>query len=417
MRILVIGSGGREHALAWRLAHEHSVWVAPGNPGIAREILCLPQVSAIDFAAIQQTCEDLKIDLVVVGPEDPLVMGLTDFLRAKGIVAFGPGREAAQLEGSKIFAKELMKEAGVATAAFQTFADPQTAKEYVRLRFADGFPQVIKAAGNALGKGVTVAEDVAEAEAAINAMMVQRVFGAAGERIVIEDRLLGPEFSLITLVSDHDYLSLPVAQDHKRVNDGDHGPNTGGMGVYLPPAHIDAEVVASVEKQVVEPVLAALRQRGIAYRGTLFSGLMMHHGRPHCLEFNVRFGDPETQALMMVIGDGFGDALRAAATGEALSPFMLTHMAAVHVVMSAEGYPGPVRRGDPIVEAPLPEGVKVFFAGVGGTPEHLVTAGGRVLGVSATSTEIGTAREAVYTALRSFGIPGAHYRRDIAAGL
>lgn len=409
MRILVVGSGGREHALAWKLAQEHEVACAPGNPGIAEDVRTLP-ISATDTAALVEAAK--RFDLVVVGPEDPLVAGLADSLRERSVLVFGPGAAGARLEASKAFSKAMMRAADVPTAAFGSFTSASEASEFARSRFDAGLGVAVKASGNALGKGVVVCETFAEADEAIRRMMVEREFGEAGAEVVVEDRLVGREFSLLTLVSEEGYLSLPVAQDHKRAFDGDQGPNTGGMGTVSPCDWVTKDLVREAETRVVAPLLAELKARGISYRGTLFSGLMVQDGTPYCLEYNVRFGDPETQSLMMRLGSGFGQALYSFATGGSV-PFQTLDNAAATVVLASGGYPGEYPKGLPIEIGPLPEGAKLFHAGTALRDGRLVTNGGRVIAASAAAPTLAEAREKAYAAAAAVRFEGAFYRRDI----
>lgn len=413
MRILVVGGGGREHALAWKLAQEAEVLCAPGNPGIAEDVECVP-FRADDFVGLTRLCKDRQVDLVVVGPEDPLVAGLANALRENDIVVYGPGSHGAELEASKAFSKELMFEAGIPTAEFLSFHDVDEAKTYARQRFADGRKVVVKASGNALGKGVVVCDTEIEAEDAIDQMMVHKVFGDAGSVVVIEDRLEGWEFSLLTIVGDHNFVSLPVAQDYKRAFDGDQGPNTGGMGTYSPVRHVTPEMVAEAEARIVAPAIRRLRERGIAYRGTLFSGLMVEAGRIFCLEYNVRFGDPETQSVMRRLGKGFAQALYQAAVGEKIDAPEVTSNAVVTVVVASGGYPGAIQKGRPIEIDNLPDGVKVFHAGTALSEGQLVTNGGRVFGVSAEAETLTEAREHAYAGAKAIRFEGAFFRNDIA---
>lgn len=405
MRILVVGSGGREHALAWKLAQEHETACAPGNPGIAADVPCLPVEDLVGLAR--------GFDLVVVGPEDPLVDGLADRIRAAGVPCYGPGAAGARLEASKAFSKALMADAGVPTAEFFTFHHADPALEYARNRFAEGRGVVVKASGNALGKGVFVCETVEEAAAAIQTMMVDRTFGEAGAEVVIEERLTGPEFSLLTIVGDEGFVSLPVAQDHKRAFDGDQGPNTGGMGTISPCAWVSADLVSETEERGVAPILAELRRQGIDYRGTLFSGLLVQGGTPYCLEYNVRFGDPETQSVMMRLGRGLGDALFAAATGSSIPAPEILDNAAVTVVVASGGYPGSYAKGLPIEIGPLPEGARIFHAGTALRDGQLVTNGGRVIAASASAPTLEEARAKAYEAAEAVRFEGAFFRRDI----
>lgn len=413
MRILVVGSGGREHALAWKLGQEAEVLCAPGNPGIAEDVEVVP-VAVSDFEGLKNLALERAVDLVVVGPEDPLVGGLADVLRAAGIHVFGPGALGAKLEGSKSFSKELMFEAGIPTAEFLTFQNADEAKTYARQRFADGRPVVVKASGNALGKGVFVCDTIQEAESAIDQMLVDRIFGDAGDQIVVEDRLQGFEFSLLTLVGDHNYVSLPVAQDYKRAFDGGRGPNTGGMGSYSPVPDVPDELVKRTEERVVAPLVKRLREMGYTYRGVLFSGLMVDGGEPYCLEYNVRFGDPETQSVMLRLGNGLAAALHASAIGAEIPAPEVLDNHAVTVVMASDGYPGSYAKGVPLDVSQRIAATKVFHAGTALNDGQLVSNGGRVLGISASGGTLTEARANAYAGVESIGFPGVHFRRDIA---
>lgn len=413
MTVLVVGSGGREHALAWKLSRESHVIAAPGNLGMAEDgVACFPCQTG-DAAGLLALCRTEDVGLVVFGPERPLVDGVADFLRAEGVAVYGPGADGARLEGSKAFSKEVMAAAGVPTARFATFTDFAEARTYAHARFDEGRRLAIKASGDALGKGVMMATDPDEADEALRALMVARVFGEAGDVVVVEDALAGPEFSLLTIVGDDGFTSLPVAQDHKRAFDGDQGPNTGGMGTFSPVAWISDELVARTEAEVVAPLLHELKRRGIAYRGTLFSGLMMDGGVPHCLEYNVRFGDPETQSVVLRLGDGLLEALLAAAQGGRPERPVVLDNHAVTVVVASGGYPGAYTRDIPIDFGPVPAGARIFHAGVGPGP---VTAGGRVVAASATAPTLVEAHALAYEAARSVHFPGAFFRTDIASG-
>ncbi len=414
MRILVVGGGGREHALAWKLSQEAEVFASPGNPGIAEDCETF-DIAASDSAGLVELCAERAVDLVVVGPEDPLVAGLADILRMAGVNVFGPGAEGAKLEASKAFSKDAMAAAGVPTAAYANFTDAHEAKTFARRRFETGRAVAVKASGNALGKGVVVAETSQEAEAAIDRMMLDRAFGSAGDTVVIEDRLVGREFSLLTIVGDHNFVSLPVAQDHKRAFDGDLGPNTGGMGSFSPVDWLPDGLVDEVEQTVVAPILAHLRAQGIQYRGMLFSGLMMDRGRPYCLEYNVRFGDPETQSVMMRLGQGFAKALHQAATGVPIEAPEVLPNAAVSVVVASGGYPGEYKKRLPISIHALPPGVKIFHAGTALDDGQLVTNGGRVLCVSAAAKTAKEARSLAYEGVNAIAFEGAFSRSDIAS--
>lgn len=412
VRILVVGGGGREHALAWRLSKEADVIVAPGNPGIAEDCETVP-ISTKDHVGLLDLCKQRSIDLVVVGPEDPLIEGLGSFLRSAGFAVYGPNSDGAQLEGSKAFSKKIMQDAGVPTAAFGTFTDPKMATEFARSRYDLGKAVAVKASGNALGKGVVVADTFEQAEAAIKEMMVDKLYGAAGDTLVIEDRLLGPEFSLLTIVGDQNYVSLPVAQDHKRAYDGDLGPNTGGMGAFSPIEWITDSLIRQVEQQIIEPTLAVLRSLGISYRGTLFSGIMMDDGLPHCLEFNVRMGDPETQAIMMRVEKGYAEALYAAATGQIVPPIEISTDPSITVVVAAENYPLSGSKGSAITLGPIPNGTKLFHAGTAKVDGELVTNGGRIFAASAQAATLDQARALAYEVANSVRFEGARFRTDI----
>ncbi len=414
MRILVVGSGGREHALAWKLAQEHEVFCAPGNPGIAEDVEIVPVV-AMDLGGLLEVALKRKVDLVVVGPEDPLVAGLADVLGGAGVPCYGPGLQAARLEGSKAFSKAAMAAAGVPTAEFASSTSAEMALEYARQRFAAGRQVAVKASGNALGKGVVVCERLEEAEGAIRRMMVDREFGDAGAEVVVEDRLVGREFSLLTIVGDGGFASLPVAQDHKRAFDGDLGPNTGGMGTVSPCEWVSDDLIKETEARVVAPLLAEMRRRGIPYRGTLFSGLMVEEGTPYCLEYNVRFGDPETQSVMLRLGRGLGEALYSAAIGDLVSAPEVLDNAAATVVVASGGYPGGYERGLPIEIDALPDGAKLFHAGTALRNGELVTSGGRVIGASASGATLDEARLKAYAAAEAVRFEGAFFRRDIGA--
>lgn len=406
MRVVVVGSGGREHALAWKLAAECEVVATPGNPGIAQVAACLP-------GSPLEVCRHVRPDLVVVGPENPLIDGLADRLRDEGYATVGPGASGARLEASKAFSKEVMARAGVPTAAFKTFTDPHQAREFARERYEAGRQLAIKASGAALGKGVVVAETLAEALEAIESMMVDLELGEAGSTVVLEDRLVGREFSLLTLCSGTSIRSLPVAQDYKRALDRDLGPNTGGMGTYSPVSWLSDSIVERTVESVVRPALRALADAGIDYRGVLFSGVMVQDGRPFCLEYNVRFGDPETQSVVRRLGSGFPEALRATANGAAIPPIETLDNAVTTVVLASEGYPGNYPKGLPITVGAMPASCVLFHAGTAVEDGQLVTAGGRVMAVSATAPTLEASRAAAYEGVRAVAFDGMHYRTDI----
>lgn len=408
MKILLVGSGGREHALAWKLAQEAEVIAAPGNPGIAKVARCAG-VPPGDQEAIVSLALREAADLVVIGPEDPLIAGLADRIRDAGVACFGPGAEGARLEGSKAFAKQLMREAKVPTAEFGVFTDPGEAR-----KFAAGRAVAVKASGAALGKGVVVCSSQREAEVAIDSMLVDRIFGEAGSTIVVEERLSGPEFSLLTLCSEGEFRSLPVAQDYKRALDGDRGPNTGGMGSRSPVPWLTDDIVRRAEREVVRPILDALAKRGVSYRGVLFSGLMLHEDTPHCLEFNVRFGDPETQSVVLRLGSGLAAALAACAAGQSIPEIEVRANAAVTVVLASAGYPGSYEKGKPIAIGALPPGTEAFQAGTVLVEGQLATHGGRVIAVSSSAATLEDARATAYAAADAIEFEGKTYRRDIA---
>lgn len=415
--ILVIGGGGRESALVWKLVRESvrpRVYCAPGNAGTARIAENVP-ISATDVNELARWCEAHRPDLVVVGPEAPLCAGIADRLQAAGIRVFGPERAAAQLEGSKAFAKEIMRAAGVPTARAERFSDAQSALEYVRKH---SVPVVIKADGLAAGKGVTVATTLEEAEAAIRAALVRREFGEAGQTVLVEDFLEGEEASALALVDGTEVVLLPSAQDHKRVFDGDRGPNTGGMGAYSPAPVINEKTFSVIREEIFERTLAELRRRNIRYRGVLYAGLMITAEGPKVLEFNCRFGDPETQAILPRCDGDILPALEACADGR-LTPDLVRWKsdACVCVVMASAGYPGRYEKGRVISgldEAERMEDVVVFHAGTAIQGTRIVTDGGRVLGVTALGRDLRDAVARVYRACERIQFDGAHYRRDIA---
>lgn len=414
MKALVIGSGAREHALAWRLAKDLEVACAPGNPGIAQVCECL-SAKPLDPANVLQVARHYRADLVVVGPEDPLIAGLADVLRAEGFAVFGPGSAGAELEGSKAFSKALMAAAGVPTAGFQVFVDAEAALAYARSTYEAGFQTVVKASGAALGKGAIICPTLEEAEDAIERMLVHHEFGDAGRTVVVEDRLIGREFSLLTVVSGSQFVSLPVAMDYKRVGDGDTGLNTGGMGSVCPAGWVGDDVVQEAEARIVRPVLEQLRARHIDFRGVLFSGVLVQDGSPYNLEYNVRFGDPEIQSVVRRLEGDFAGLLHAAAVGDPLPSLVVGDLAAVSVVMASPGYPAAYPKGIPVEFGPAPEGVVVFHAGTALDQGRLVTAGGRVLTVSAVGKDLAEARTRAYQGVDSIRFEGAQWRTDIAA--
>jgi phosphoribosylamine--glycine ligase len=409
MNVLLIGSGGREHALAWSLAKSirlRKLFVAPGNAGTAQLATNVALDTAV-HAAVIDFCRTMAIEFVVVGPEAPLVAGIVDALAAAGIAAFGPTGAAARLEGSKGFTKDFCREFAIPTAAYARFEDAAAAKAHVGRK---GAPIVVKADGLAAGKGVVVAASVGEAQAAIDALM-----GEAG--IVVEECLTGEEASFFALCDGERALALGSAQDHKRVGEGDTGPNTGGMGAYSPTAAMTADLCERVMAEIIMPTLAGMRQRGTPFRGVLFAGLMLTAEGPKLIEFNVRFGDPECQVLMLRLCDDLLELLLACARGQLPpGPILLDPRAAVTVVMAAKNYPGKPETGSVIrgIEAAERcEGVTVFHAGTKRRGEDLVADGGRVLGVTAIGANVGEARNRAYAAVDLIDWPEGFCRRDI----
>ncbi len=417
MRFLVIGSGGREHAICWKLAQEDlEVFAAPGSPGIAKVAEIYAGVSAADHEAVLSLASEIKPDCIVIGPEDPLIAGLADVLRNAGYPVFGPNQAEAMLEGSKAFSKKMMAEAGVPTAEYQAFTDPVEAKNYARALYSTGRKAAVKASGAALGKGVVVAETLEEALSAIDMMMVEKALGAAGSEVVIEEKLSGREFSLLTIVSGTSRWSLPIAQDHKRIGDGDTGPNTGGMGAYSPVAWVPDDMVRQAEQEIVDPLLAVMAEQGRVFSGCLFSGIMVQDGRPYCLEYNVRFGDPECQTLLRRLGPGFGAMLLASAKGEELMPLSIDSDAVVTLSLCSGGYPMSYQKGYEITFGLDIQGVEVFHAGTRLTEEgKVVTNGGRVLSITAKAPTISEARSLAYKAADSINFEGKTLRTDIAS--
>jgi len=416
MRLLVVGGGGREHALAWKIAQSPEVsklYAAPGNPGIARVAECCPiKAEALDDLAA--FAERERIDLAVVGPELPLTLGLANRLADRGVAVFGPSRAAAELEGSKVFAKELMAKYGVPTARFAAFAEAAEARAYARTL---GAPLVVKADGLAGGKGALVCRSLEEADEAVRAMLEAKLFGRAGERVVIEECLEGEEVSFFALTDGEQALPLAFAQDHKAVFDGDQGPNTGGMGAYSPVPTLGEGLADELLETVVSPTLRAMAAEGRPYRGLLYVGLMLTRAGPMVLEFNCRFGDPETQPLMLRLDGDLLPLLAAVAHGEGLPPRLHWRPeAAVTVVLASGGYPGEYATGKPIAGLEAAEqlpGVVVFHAGTALHEGRPVTAGGRVLGVSALGADLEAAVETAYQAAARISFEGMHYRRDI----
>ncbi len=416
MRILIVGGGGREHALAWKIRQSPKVakvYCAPGNAGIAEVAEVVPLASD-DVSGLLRFAREQSIDLTVVGPELPLTLGIADEFQNAGLRVFGPTRQGAQLEASKAFAKELMRRWNIPTGYFSVFDNPDEAKRYVA---EVGPPVVVKADGLAAGKGVIVCQDLHEAEQAIDEILVAKLFGDAGSRVVIEEFLEGEEVSFIVLTDGVAVLPFPSSQDHKRLLDGDLGPNTGGMGAYSPAPVLTPELHARVMAEIVLPTIQALRANKIDYRGVIYAGLMLTKQGPKVLEFNARFGDPECQPLMMRLQSDLVDLLEACMQGtlDQVRP-VWDERAAACVVLAAAGYPGAVEKGRVITGLEKVRelaDVMVFHAGTARRQNQYVTNGGRVLGVTALGRDVGEAVERAYAAVRNIHFEGMHYRKDI----
>jgi phosphoribosylamine--glycine ligase len=418
MKILIVGSGGREHALAWKLSRDAGVGelvCAPGNPGIS-SCARLAAIDPADPEALLALARRERIDLTVVGPELPLDRGIVDRFRAAGRAIVGPVQRAAQLECSKAFAKDFMARHGIPTARYRVCGSAADARAIVR-GGEFGFPVVLKADGLAAGKGVVVAGDIDEADAAISAAMEERQFGGAGARLVIEECLTGPEVSFFALCDGTNAVPIATAQDHKRIFDGDRGPNTGGMGAFAPSSLIDPPLESRILRDIVEPVLAGMRAEGTEYRGFLYAGLMLTCDGPKVIEFNVRFGDPEAQAVMPLIDGDLLPSLRAAADGAlGRGRIPLKPGASVGVVLASAGYPGVVKTGVPVDgldAASRVPGVTVFHSGTGRMDGRIVTAGGRVLTVVALGRGYEDAIARAYEAVSLISFEGMQFRRDI----
>lgn len=416
LKVLVVGGGGREHALAWKIAQSplvSKIYAAPGNPGIARHAECVP-VAADDVPGLVDFAASRRIDLTVVGPEAPLVAGLADELAARGLLVCGPDRAAAQLEGSKVFTKNILAKYGIPTADFRVFDEYDEAEQHVLTR---RLPLVIKADGLAAGKGVAVAGTFEEAVGFLRDVMEKRVFGKAGARVVIEDCLVGEEASYIVFTDGEKIVPLPTSQDHKRIGDDDTGPNTGGMGAYSPAPVVTPEVERRALEEIFEPLLAGMRAEGTPFRGILYGGLMIDRGAPRVLEFNVRFGDPEAQPLFARLKSDLVPLLVQCAQGKLTDAAMeIDPRPAVCIVMASGGYPGAYGKGFPItgIEEAEEDGlVHVFHAGTAIKDGRLVNNGGRVLGVTAVDDDIRKAIARGYRAVDRIQWEGAYYRTDI----
>ncbi|EGL16324.1 MULTISPECIES: phosphoribosylamine--glycine ligase [unclassified Paenibacillus] len=414
MRILVIGRGGREHAIVWSLRKSPKVtalFCAPGNGGIAELAECVP-ITEFQFAEIAEFVRQNAIDLVVVGPDDPLYEGIVDYLEEHGIRAYGPNRAAAEIEGSKVFMKHLLKKYEIPTAAYEAFEDYEAALAYLRKL---GAPIVIKADGLAAGKGVIVASTLEEAEKALKEIMVEKQFGASGNRVVIEEFLQGQEMSLLAFVDGNVVKPMVPSQDHKPVFDGDKGPNTGGMGTYSPVPHIPQEIVQQALDTIVKPAAEAMVKEGRPFRGVLYAGLMITADGPKTIEFNARFGDPETQVILPRLKNDLLEIILATLEGRLADlEIEWSEEAAVCVILASGGYPGSYPKGLPIEGLDAAGGALVFHAGTALEDGRLVTSGGRVLGVTALGRDIADAREKAYAAADRISFEGKQNRTDIA---
>ena len=424
MKVLVVGNGGREHALAWKLAQSPQVtqvFVAPGNAGTATEATNV-DIEATDVVAIVDFAKSNQIDLTVVGPEAPLVLGMVDALEEAGLRVFGPSAAAAELEGSKVFCKNLLHTADIPTADYRSFRSADDASRYIKDKYSEPTDQVnvvVKADGLAAGKGVIVCETRSDALQAIDRIAGQKEFGAAGNELIIEERLFGQEASVLAITDGETIVSLPAAQDHKPAHDGDTGPNTGGMGAYCPTPIVDEALFEKIESDVFVPVVHAMKRARKPFKGVLYAGLMMTSAGPKVLEFNVRFGDPECQPLLMRLKTDLFDVLVAAADGKLseMEPLEWDERPSICVVMASEGYPGSYEKGRVITgldDAAEVDDVKVFHAGTTTTDGKVVNAGGRVLGVTAIGATISAAKLKAYTAVQKIRWPGAWCRKDIS---
>ena len=419
MNILVIGGGGREHTLAWKLAQSPSatkLYAIPGNPGMAAVAECVSGISIEDNEAVVAFAEEHAIDLVVIGPEVPLTNGIVDAFEAAGILAFGPRKAAAELEGSKAFSKGLMKKYGIPTAKYEVFTDAEAAKDYVR---QEGAPIVIKADGLAAGKGVIVAETCDEALAAVADIMEDQEFGAAGNRVVIEEFMEGEEASLLCFTDGETIVPMISSQDHKRAYDGDKGPNTGGMGTYAPAPVMTPAMIEATKEKILKPVIAAMKQEGRTYQGCLYAGLMITKDGPKVVEFNARFGDPETQVVLPLLKSDLVDIMVACAKGDgSLKDLDIAWSdgAAVCVVLASGGYPKSYRKGYEITGLDKAEalGCHVFHAGTAERDGSVVTAGGRVLGVVAEAADVRAAVDKAYQGVNVIDFKDKMFRHDIA---
>ncbi|MGN1349914.1 MAG: phosphoribosylamine--glycine ligase [Anaerovoracaceae bacterium] len=414
MKILIVGSGGREHAIAWKLAQSSRVeklYCAPGNAGIAQVAECVP-VKAEDIEGIRDFAVSNGIDMAVIGPEVPLSMGITDVLQAEGIRVFGPDKNCAQLEGSKSFTKAFLSRHNIPTAGYKEYTDMEAIKADIGIF---GFPMVIKADGLAAGKGVVIAEDAAAAEKAIDEMMKEKVFGDAADRIVVEEYLTGIEASMLCFVDGNVIVPMESAQDYKRIFDGDKGPNTGGMGTYSPSLIFTPELEQQIRERILDPTIKGFREDGLDFHGVLFVGLMIGEDGPKVIEFNNRFGDPETQSVLMRLESDLSEIFDACIDGTLdQMEIRWSERRAVCVVLASGGYPGSYEKGKVIFGLDqVDEDVVVFHAGTAEKDGAIVTSGGRVLGVTATGATHDEARAKAFANVERISFEGAQYRRDI----
>ncbi len=423
MKVLIIGSGGREHTLAWKVAQSPKVtkiYCAPGNAGMAQLAECV-EIKVTDIPGVVAFSREQAVDLVIIGPDNPLFDGMADALRAAGVRTFGPGRAAAAIEGSKVFSKELMKKYGIPTADFRVFDDPVRAAEYIE-ELSGGkeeLPIVVKADGLALGKGVIICDTKTQALDAVNDMMVKKVFGDAGDRILVEERISGQEASLIVITDGTNIAALTPAQDYKRANDGDKGLNTGGMGCYSPVPVVPPEMYDRCIETLIKPAITAMKAEGRTYTGTLYCGIMLTDKGPQVIEYNARFGDPETQVMLPLLETDLIDVIEASLDGRLDSlDVKCYNECAVCVVLASGGYPGSYETGKPITgleDAAAIDGVTVFHAGTKLVDGQVVTAGGRVLGVTGVGATFREARDRAYAGARRIKFDNMHYRTDIGA--
>lgn len=416
-RVLVIGSGGREHALVWKLAQSpevDKVYAAPGNPGMTQSAECI-NIAVTDIEALTAFAQEQNIDLTVVGPEAPLTLGIVDKFKSQGLPIFGPSAVAARLEGSKVFSKNLFKKYGIPTAQFEVFDQAEEAKAFARELFAGGKAAVIKADGLAAGKGVVVAADYDEAAEAIDSILTDKAFGQAGDKVLVEECLQGQELSFFAISDGQNYVSLLAAQDHKRINDNDEGPNTGGMGAYTNPPLYTPELKQTILKEVIEPTISAMQKEGCPYQGVLYAGLMITAEGPKVLEYNARFGDPEAQVLMPMIKSDLLPVLEAAAAGQLRNQSVeLNDGACVGVVLASGGYPAAYQKGRVISGLDqVNADTLVFHAGTALRDGQIVTDGGRVMAVVVRDESISAAIQKVYLEVEKIHFDDMHYRHDI----